>query len=259
MSDAWPACASVPTVTVDVGAHGAHWPGLDARGADVWRLAAQILAEEGFDPDPEDTGAFHCRYVGGTATWSKHARRIATDSDWTENPAWARGSIPVDRWAHTTFTPRQIARLTSIRTRTGKQVLVWGGGWSTYYDPMHLEFADDITPADLDGGVHEPGGLNLDMNQIRDMLARVENRLRRAVTAIVAGRRRDSLVIVTYRRADLRRAHGAYLWEVGSNTRRPVRWPSPQSRLWRRVLRADLVKLSIADMRTFEASVPQQG
>lgn len=147
---AWPFCAGVPAVDIPIGSKGARWNGVDARTADAWRAAAAILEDEGFDPDFVDTGAYVCRNTN-VGTPSPHGRRIAADSDWQENAAWARGSIPRDRFAHTTFTPRMIERILAIRTNSGVQVFEWGGFWRTYYDPMHLQI--NCTPADLATGI----------------------------------------------------------------------------------------------------------
>lgn len=249
----WPFCAAVPTVDVRVGTKGAWWRGLDARCGPAFELVAAILAEEGFDPDAVDTGAYNCRNTSAGSP-SPHGRRIATDSDWQENAAWSRGSIPSDRFAHTTFSPRIIARILSIRTRVGnQQVFEWGGFWRTFYDPMHVQV--NVPPASLAGGIYEPGGEVLDMETIGRWMQEQANRVVGLLTAVIVGQRSKSLFVVAHRSKAYRRTHGVWVSD-GCTWRRPSPAASGYAAVAYRRLHATRVYLSIEDLRTFEASVP---
>lgn len=83
-----------------------------------------------------DTGAYNCRKIGGTNTWSNHAFATAIDIDWNENgygkdpfdcPIWKRGRR-------------------AVRKLEKEGVFRWGGRYRTP-DAMHFEVM--LTPAEL--------------------------------------------------------------------------------------------------------------
>lgn len=90
-----------------------------------------------------DNGAYNCRKVKGTKSWSKHAYAIAVDRRWNTNPY--RRPLTTDR-------PAAMNRaMVSVRTNNGRQVWIWGGYWNTP-DAMHDEAG--CTPQDLATGIN---------------------------------------------------------------------------------------------------------
>lgn len=150
---AWAAyrCAG-PRATIPQGTRGARIT-VSTVAAPAFEMLDRVLLAHGHDADPATTGAYVCRNVAGTNTPSPHAYAAATDRNWTRNPARARGSVPSNRHdpRFTEYGPAAIRDVLAIRTRSGRQVFGWGGGWRTFYDPMHFEVV--TTPAHLATGV----------------------------------------------------------------------------------------------------------
>lgn len=79
----------------------------------------------------DDTGAFNCRRIAGSALWSLHGLGTAVDVAWSSNP---NGQI-----AKTSMTPEAV-RLVQQLQLPGSTVPLWawGGHWSNP-DPMHWQ------------------------------------------------------------------------------------------------------------------------
>lgn len=91
----------------------------------------------------KDTGAYNCRRIGSSSSWSLHSWGIALDLNWTTNPH----SAPLR-----TDMPRAMIRdIEAIRTNNGRQVWRWGGTFNTP-DAMHFEVV--AGPADLATGIN---------------------------------------------------------------------------------------------------------
>lgn len=102
----------------------------------IAKLVQLILNEElklGYKIRQADTGAYNCRYIGGTTTWSVHAWALAIDVNWTTNP-----------FSYTLRTDHPA----TLRRRFNRYGFCWGGDWSGKKDAMHYQFMG--TPAQAD-------------------------------------------------------------------------------------------------------------
>ncbi|MDH3260482.1 MAG: M15 family metallopeptidase [Acidimicrobiia bacterium] len=120
---------------------------VDARAATAFQALGILIQAEYGGTDSTQTGAYNCRKIGGTNTWSAHAWGLAVDVDWRLNPM----RLPL-----TTVIP---ASLRAIKTRlktvdTRVPVLRWGGSWRTP-DPMHFEII--ATPVEIAEGLELDG------------------------------------------------------------------------------------------------------
>ena len=93
---------------------------VDQRAAAAFQALGVLFAAEYGATDSTQTGAYNCRKIGGTSTWSAHAWGVAVDVDWRLNPM---------RRPLTTVVP---GSLRSIKKRlktadTGAPVFRWGG------------------------------------------------------------------------------------------------------------------------------------
>lgn len=102
-----------------------------------------VLRRTGYPAQASHTGAYNCRRVAGTSSWSLHSYGIAIDINWRVNPYGGyRRHIPNS----------VAAAICAIRTNNGKQVWGWGGYWSGKKDWMH--FYIGCTPRDLATGIN---------------------------------------------------------------------------------------------------------
>ena len=77
-------------------------------------------------------GGHNYRYIAGTTMWSRHARGIAIDLNWSKHPLGAEG----------TFSNEDEKVIHSILTKysyQGKRLVRWGGDYSGRKDEMHFE------------------------------------------------------------------------------------------------------------------------
>jgi hypothetical protein len=104
---------------------------VDSRLAELVLLIMKANERDGYRYRAVDTGAYNCRYIGGTTVWSWHAWGIAIDQNWQSNPytATLRTDMPV--W---------------LRDRWNRYGFAWGGDYSGRKDAMHHEFMG--TPQD---------------------------------------------------------------------------------------------------------------
>ena len=111
---------------------------------------AAVMESHGYYIRPADTGAYNCRYIAGTTTWSNHSTGTAVDVNWQSNP---RASHLI-----TDMPPAMIRAIEAIETVDGIQVFRWGGRYSNSPDAMHFEVM--VTPEQLARGIKGiPGGL----------------------------------------------------------------------------------------------------
>lgn len=116
---------------------------VDALLVEAMRAMNAIAEAYDYPCSGPDNGAYNCRKVKGTNSWSKHAYAIAVDRRWKTNPY--RRPLTTDR-------PAAMNRaLVSVRTNNGRQVWIWGGYWTTP-DAMHDEVG--CTPQDLATGIN---------------------------------------------------------------------------------------------------------
>jgi hypothetical protein len=100
---------------------------VDSRIAELATLLLNETLRQGYAIRQSDTGAYNCRYISGTTTWSNHAWGLAIDINWTTNP---------QRSPLTTDEP---AWMQQLWNRYG---FAWGGNYNppTTPDAMHHEF-----------------------------------------------------------------------------------------------------------------------
>jgi hypothetical protein len=94
------------------------------------------------DPDYNNTSGLHCRFVGGTTTWSEHARGLAIDINPFLNPyktstvLWpANSGRYLDR---TLGEPGMITGGDAVVDAFGDSGWLWGGYWSSIKDYQHF-------------------------------------------------------------------------------------------------------------------------
>lgn len=102
-----------------------------------------VLRSYNYKAYASQTGAYSCRPVAGTNSWSLHAYGIAIDINWRRNLYSYRLVTDMNL-----SMPADISR---IRTNNGRQVWQWGGYWRKK-DAMHFQIC--CTPADLATGIN---------------------------------------------------------------------------------------------------------
>lgn len=125
---------------------------------------AAVMESHGYYIRASDTGAYNCRKISGTSTWSNHAYGAAVDVNWQSNPYSSHliTNMPAD----------MVRDCENIRTVDGTQVFRWGGRYSGSKDAMHWEVM--VSPEQLARGIR--GGtsnmpLNAeDLNKIREIV-----------------------------------------------------------------------------------------
>lgn len=111
---------------------------------------AAVMEAHGYYIRSADTGAYNCRYIAGTTTWSNHSTGTAVDVNWQSNPR--AGHLITD------MPPAMIRAIEAIETVDGIQVFRWGGRYGNSPDAMHYEVM--VTPEQLARGIKGiPGGL----------------------------------------------------------------------------------------------------
>lgn len=90
----------------------------------------------------DNTSAFNCRLVPGTATWSQHAYGRAVDVDPLENPEIQHGQVDPPSaapWAdRTRSVPAMIHHGDAAWLAFAGVGWRWGGDWTTPEDFMHF-------------------------------------------------------------------------------------------------------------------------
>lgn len=120
--------------------------GVSVRPAIVEAVKAMdaVLRRHNYRTWSNQTGAFNCRRVKGTNSWSTHAYGVAIDINWLVNLYTSR--------LRTNISPSLARDITGIRTNNGRQVWNWGGYWAGKKDSMHFQIA--CTPGDLATGIN---------------------------------------------------------------------------------------------------------
>ena len=136
--------------------------------ADAFKALASVLQANGYQIRVDDTDSYNCRTIKGGAGRSLHSYGIAVDVNWDTNPFKEtpdnravqfsdkptqneRGhDVKLGR-ADTDMTEEMIEDVRAIKTKGGKTVFEWGGGWKDRKDAMHFEI--DTTPEDLAAGI----------------------------------------------------------------------------------------------------------
>lgn len=109
-----------------------------------------------------DTGAYNCRVIAGTSTWSNHAYATAVDVNWRSNPYSSHliTDMPAD----------MIRDIENIRTVDGTAVFRWGGRYSGSKDAMHFEVM--VTPEQLARGIRGQGGFSV--SDVQDIVNAIQ-------------------------------------------------------------------------------------
>lgn len=131
---------------------------VDARIAELVGLVMRECERRGYIFRAADTGAYNCRKIGGTNSWSNHAWALAIDVNWQTNPFTRPLRTDIPSWMH------------NLWNRYG---FAWGGDYlpPTPCDAMHFEFmgspqqaqiALSLARAELSGAhpVPGPSGVN---------------------------------------------------------------------------------------------------
>jgi hypothetical protein len=99
---------------------------VDARLAELVGLVMRACEARGYHFRAVDTGAYNCRKIAGTTTWSNHAWGLAVDVNWQSNPYTTRLVTDIPDWMH------------DLWNRYG---FAWGGDYTGgKRDFMHFEF-----------------------------------------------------------------------------------------------------------------------
>jgi murein L,D-transpeptidase YcbB/YkuD len=93
-----------------------------------------ILALNGYVARRTTTGAYNCRKIAGTSSWSLHSLGIAADINWDTNPVTSNSRPMV-----TDLPGHVVSQIKQVSTVRGLQVFRWGGDFNRYKDPMHFE------------------------------------------------------------------------------------------------------------------------
>jgi hypothetical protein len=99
---------------------------VDARIAELVGLVMRACESRGYIFRAVDTGAYNCRKIAGTTTWSNHAWGLAVDCNWQSNPYTTGTTHDIPDWMH------------NLWNRYG---FAWGGDYTgSRRDYMHFEF-----------------------------------------------------------------------------------------------------------------------
>lgn len=103
---------------------------VDVALAELVGLIMRANERDGYHYRPGDTGAYNCRKIGGTNSWSLHAYGLAIDENWQSNPYTSPLRTDKPAW---------------LVQRWNRYGFAWGGHYSGKQDAMHFEFMG--TPA----------------------------------------------------------------------------------------------------------------
>jgi hypothetical protein len=109
---------------------------VDARIAELVGLVMRACEARGYHFRKADTGAYNCRKIAGTNTWSNHAWALAVDVNWRSNPyTTIANDTDIPDWMH------------NLWNRYG---FAWGGDYTGgKRDFMHFEFMGTPQQAQL--------------------------------------------------------------------------------------------------------------
>lgn len=108
---------------------------VDARIAELVGLVMRACEARGYIFRAADTGAYNCRKIAGTNTWSNHAWALAIDVNWQSNPYTTAWRTDIPDWMH------------NLWNRYG---FAWGGDYTGgKRDFMHFEFMGTPQQAQL--------------------------------------------------------------------------------------------------------------
>lgn len=108
---------------------------VDARIAELVGLVLRACEARGYIFRAADTGAYNCRKIAGTNTWSNHAWALAIDVNWQSNPYTSAWVTDIPDWMH------------NLLNRYG---FAWGGDYTGgKRDFMHFEFMGTPQQAQL--------------------------------------------------------------------------------------------------------------
>lgn len=98
---------------------------VDHRLAELVGLIMLANEADGYRYRRADTGAYNCRKIAGTSTWSWHAWALAIDQNWQSNPYSSRLITDMPEW---------------LVRRWNRYGFAWGGHYRGKKDAMHVEF-----------------------------------------------------------------------------------------------------------------------
>jgi peptidoglycan hydrolase-like protein with peptidoglycan-binding domain len=125
----WPAACGGTYGRVAINDAGAAVT-VDVAIAELVGLIMRRNQADGYAYRPGDTGAYNCRKIAGTNTWSLHAYGLAIDENWSTNPYTSPLKTDKPAW---------------LVQRWNRYGFAWGGHYSGSKDAMHFEFMG--TPA----------------------------------------------------------------------------------------------------------------
>lgn len=163
---------------------------VDARIAELVGLIMLANEAQGYRYRRADTGAYNCRKIAGSASWSWHAWAIAVDANWqtnpytsplrTDRPQWER-----DRWnrfgfaggwdysgrqdamhSEAMFTPEQVPALLEVARRELGPIIAGGGGQAPIPAPGGIAWQPRVD-APLGTRVLEVGSVGSDVEFVQ--------------------------------------------------------------------------------------------
>ena len=139
----WGSPCSGTRARVQVGAAAVS---VDVRVAELVGTIMRNAEGLGYRHRAADTGAYNCRKIAGTNSWSNHAWALAIDINWQSNPYTSPLRTDIPEWYRHLFNRYGFA---------------WGGDYYGRKDAMHFEFmgtpaqavaATNLARAELSGG-----------------------------------------------------------------------------------------------------------
>jgi peptidoglycan hydrolase-like protein with peptidoglycan-binding domain len=104
---------------------------VDSRLAELVLMIMSANERDGYVYRRADTGAYNCRKIAGTSSWSWHSWAIAVDENWQSNPY---------------TSPLRTDKPVWLRHRWNRYGFAWGGDYTGNKDAMHFEWMG--TPQD---------------------------------------------------------------------------------------------------------------
>ena len=144
----WSRCNSSDLTTIPFGSARIT---VQRRAVPAFQALASVMAEHRYYIRSSDTGAYNCRHISGTSTWSNHAYGTAVDVNWRSNPYSSR--------LITDMPSAMIRDIENIRTADGTRVFRWGGRYSGSKDAMHFEVM--VSPEQIARGITGQGGFTV--------------------------------------------------------------------------------------------------
>jgi len=101
--------------------------------AELTKILLNECLRRGYTIRQADTGAYNCRKIAGTSTWSNHAWALAIDINWQLNPMRRPLTTNIPTW------------MVQLFNRFG---FAWGGHYAGTPDAMHFEFMGTVPQAE---------------------------------------------------------------------------------------------------------------